>query len=76
METKGVDVWHVGVGGNVDLRISRYRFRKMKGRLPGCSEEGSVEELVMQEKMLATKRANRTEQDWFENYVKLYLNIQ
>lgn len=70
MVADGVDVWHVGVGGSVDLRVSRERFREMKGRLPGCKEGGSVEELVRQAEMMATKQVvNRTQADWFEEYV-------
>lgn len=70
MEADGVDVWHVGIGGSVDLRMSRHSFRRMKARLPGCREEGSVEGLLRQAEMLATKQlVNRTQEDWFEDYV-------
>lgn len=70
MAVEGVDVWQVGVSGSVDLRVSQARFKEMKGKLPGCREQGSVEELVRQAEMLVTRQpVNRTQQDWFENYV-------
>jgi len=70
LEASGVDVWKVGAEGSVDFRVSREEFHKMKGDLPGCWEERSVEELVREEEQRREKRLlNQTQQEWFEEYV-------
>ena len=69
-----MDVWHVGVGGAVDFRVSKDRFQEMEERLPGCREVDSVEKLLKQAEMLATKEtANRTQSGWFEDYVSEFI---
>ena len=65
-------MWHVGEDGSVDFRVRREEFQEMKGYLPECREEGSVEELVREmERAHLNTRLNRTQQDeWFERYVR------
>ena len=65
-----MDVWRVGAGdGSVDFRVRREQFQEMKGVLPECREEGSVEELVRE---VEGRYLNRTQQDeWFERYVSI-----
>ena len=65
-------MWHVGEDGSVDFRVRREEFQEMKGNLPECREEGSVEELVREmERAHLNTHLNRTQQDeWFERYVR------
>ena len=68
MET--VDVWHVGVEGSVDFRVTSQQFQEMKGDLPECREVGSVEDIVRKaEQDMFKKDLNNTQQEWFEEYV-------
>ncbi len=74
MET--VDVWRVGGEGSVDFRVSSEQFQSMKGDLPECREEGSVEDLIRSTEQAMYKRnLNRTKYcgqykaEWFEEYV-------
>ena len=69
MET--VDVWHVGVDGSVDFRVSSQQFQEMKGDLPECREVGSVEEIVgkAEQGSMSKRDLNKTQQEWFEEYV-------
>ena len=70
MEADGVDVWHVGTGGSVDFRVKSKEFQEMKQHLPECSEEGNVEELVRKmEQEMEKKHLNKTQAEWFEEYV-------
>ncbi len=72
LEGDGVDVWHVGAGGTVSFRISNEEFLKMKGDLPECRVERSVEELVREmEAEIHKESLNKTQQEWFEEYVSL-----
>ena len=61
-------MWHVGEDGSVDFRVRREEFQEMKGDLPECREEGSVEELVRE---MERAHLNRTQQEWFDEYVSL-----
>ena len=61
-------MWHVGEDGSVDFRVRREEFQEMKGDLPECREEGSVEELVRE---MERTHLNRTQQEWFEEYVSI-----
>ena len=67
-----VDVWSVGSGGSVDFRVSSEDFQEMKGDLPECKVEGGVEELV---RKMEKQYLNRTQQEWFEEYVSTNLEV-
>lgn len=68
-----MDVWRVGVGGSMDVRMTLDKFREMKEKLPGCREAGSVEELVRQAEMLDAELVNKTNLEWFDKYVSFSL---
>jgi len=65
-------LWKIEPGGNVELRISVEGFVKMQETFSNCAAVGNIEEIVQKaEKMTANQRANRTREEWFEEYVRL-----
>lgn len=74
LEADGIDLWYVGLEGNVDFRVSREKFRRMYNYLFRCWEEGSVEELVREtEKREEEIQLKKTQPEWFEEFVSILI---
>ena len=64
--TEGIDIWKVASGGQVDFRVTNSRWQEMKEEMAGCHEAGTVENILKQAEIMASK-CNTTE--WFDEYV-------
>ena len=70
LDEPSVDVWKVGADGGLDIRMSWQLYERLGWEECSVLHE-SVEELVVNFEKQLFKDLNKTDADWFEEYVSI-----
>ncbi len=69
--TDGIDVWRIGSGGKIDFRVTWTKWQEIKRGFPGCDASGYIDTILKNAHKVSAKEMprNRTEVEWFDEYV-------